>query len=79
MMYTLPEIYNVEDRLCSVDEDEIVMCEEETIRKHDFPCDETVKELCYLLLQETNSRFPSDAKEAVLTYQELRRQIRALL
>lgn len=79
MMYTLPELYNVEDRLCFVDENEIVMCEEETVKKVDFPCDETVKKLCYLLLEENDLYFPTDANEAVFIYQELRRQIRALL
>ena len=79
MMYTLPELYNAEDRLCLVDEDEIVMCEEETVRKPEFPYDETVKEICYILLEENNMAFPKDAKEALITYQELRVKLRALL
>lgn len=79
MMYTLPELYNVDDRLCPVDEDEIVMCEEESVGKPDFPCDKTIKELCLLLLEENNLDFPRDAKEAKFVYKELRRKIRVLL
>jgi hypothetical protein len=75
MMYTIPELYNADDCLCAVDEDEIDMCAEETIPKSALPCDETVKELCYLIMEEDCIDKPDDVFEARDLYLYLRRVI----
>ena len=51
MLYNLPELYNKEHCLCYVDEREIDVCAEETTPKLDIPCDETVRDLCMLLME----------------------------
>ena len=79
MMYTLPELYNAEDRLCHVPHEDIAVCEEETLPKANIPCDETVKELCTILMTENNLKLPTDAKEAVELYKQLRDNILSIL
>ena len=75
MMYTLPELYGFENQLCSVDAHEVQLCEEEKTPKPDHPCDETVKEICYDIMEETGDVMPEDAVRARELYLSLREAI----
>lgn len=75
MMYTLPELYGYENQLCPVDSHEVLLCEEETTPKPEHPCDETVKELCYDIMEEAGDAMPEDADCARELYLSLREAI----
>lgn len=75
MMYTLPELYGYENQLCPVDSYEVLLCEEETTPKPEHPCDETVKELCYDIMEEAGDAMPEDADCARELYLSLREAI----
>ncbi|KAL5016204.1 hypothetical protein ScPMuIL_005793 [Solemya velum] len=75
MMYTLPELYNVDDRLCPVDKDEIEVCSEETLPKVGLPCDETVKSLCKIIMEESRLQTPDTIQEGRQLYLRLRGNI----
>lgn len=82
MMYSLPELYNVDNRLCPVDEDDIQVCREETIPRQNIPCDETVKDLCVLIMEEyhlSSQSDDSDVASAKQLYLRLRDVVRSVL
>ncbi|KAJ8303145.1 hypothetical protein KUTeg_019541 [Tegillarca granosa] len=79
MLYTLPELYDKQQCLCNVDEREIEICAEETTPKQYYPCDETVRDLCLLLMEENEFEFPKDAENAKKLYIRLRELILSLL
>ena len=65
--------------LCHVDENEILLCEEETTPRQHIPCDITVWELCNIIIDESGLRKPLDSKEAKELYIQLRDTIRTNL
>ena len=75
VLYNLPQLYGAEDRLCYVDSNEIVICEQETTPKPRTPCDDTVRELCYIFMTESHVSKPDDTAEARQLYIELRRKM----
>lgn len=75
MLYTLPELYGYENQLCTVNAHEVLLCEEETTPRPEHPCDETVKELCYDIMNETSNIMPEDAGSAKDLYLSLRTAI----
>lgn len=75
LMYTLPDMYGAEDRLKTVDMDELALCREECTPKSQYPCDETVFDLCCLLMQEKGWDAPTDAFSAAELYTLLRNEI----
>ena len=79
MLYTIPELYNKRHCLCEVDEREVDVCLEETTPKSAYPCDDTVRDLCLLLMQENGFLFPTNVEEAKTLYIRLREIILALL
>ena len=60
VMYSFPELHSAEDRLKPVSMEEVTVCMEECIPKGEFPCDETVFELCCLLMEENGWDAPAD-------------------
>ncbi|XP_034530357.1 uncharacterized protein LOC117805873 [Notolabrus celidotus] len=72
LMYTVPQAYSAEDKLKTVELEEVAVCKEECTPKSQFPCDETVFELCLLLMQENGWEIPSDAFDAAELYISLR-------
>ncbi|XP_035990558.1 uncharacterized protein LOC118562959 [Fundulus heteroclitus] len=72
LMYTVPQEYDAEDCLKTVDMEEVAVCKEECTPKSQFPCDETVFELCLLLMQENEWEAPTDAYNAAELYTSLR-------
>lgn len=75
VMYSFPELHSVQDKLKSVDMDEVTACAEECTPKGQFPCDETVFELCCLLMEENEWHAPADPLSAADLYISLRREI----
>ncbi len=79
MMYCLPELFNMENRLCAVHPEEVSFCEEETVPKQEIPCDDTVRELCCAIMEDSGLEMPTDASEGLELYKILRREIQLLL
>lgn len=75
LMYTVPSLYDAEDGLKPVDNQELVVCREECTPKSQIPCDETVYDLSVLLMQENHWSNPTDAFEAAELYTLLREVI----
>lgn len=61
MMYTLPDMCCAEDNLKTIDMDELALCSEDCAPKSQYPCDETVLDICCLLMQERGWDAPTDA------------------
>lgn len=76
-MYTVPQIYHVEDHLCPVDDNKVMVCAEETVKKKLTCADITVFDLCVLLMEEHNWSKPTDSIEAMHLYIQLRQIIRS--
>ncbi|XP_047242593.1 uncharacterized protein LOC124881124 isoform X1 [Girardinichthys multiradiatus] len=75
VMYSFPELHRAEDRLKPVFMDEINVCMEECTPKGQYPCDETVFELCCLLMVENEWNAPRDPLVAADLYIRLREKI----
>ena len=75
MMFTSPELYDTRDYICPVDSAELRLCLDECVEKPVIPCDETVFELCCIIMEENNWEFPCCADEAVNLYKNLRQQL----
>lgn len=75
LMFSMPQLYGGEDKLQPVLEEEIVVCKEECTPKGQYPCDETVFELCTLLMDENDWDVPLDAYAAAELYSLLRYEI----
>lgn len=75
LMYSFPELHNAEDRLKPIYIEELTVCMEECTPKGQFPCDETVFELCCLLMVENEWDAPVDPLAAADLYIRLREEI----
>jgi hypothetical protein len=75
-MYTIPELYQAEDHLCPADETEIMICAEETVPKTLTCADDTLFDLCMMLMEENRLLKPNDSNEARHLYVRLRELIR---
>ena len=78
MMYMQPELFGAEGRLCPVSDMEVRHCEEETIPKG-YPCDETVYELCNIVMEENMWETPSNMEEGQTLYENLRGMLKQML
>ncbi|XP_046569551.1 uncharacterized protein LOC124277874 [Haliotis rubra] len=74
MMYNCPGVYGTHTFLCDVAQETVGLCSEETTPKG-LPCDETVYELCTLLIEENGKQKATSAEEAVILYQFLREEV----
>ena len=80
MLYTCPRLYNAEDCLQQVNQRKVQLCEAMCRQKGDIPCsDETVFELCCIIMHENNYIPPTNAEEAKHLYTSLRQNIYANL
>lgn len=75
LMYSMPQLYAAEDKLQGVLPEEVAVCKEECTSKGQFPCDETLFELCILLMAENVWSPPMDAYSATELYSLLRNEI----
>ena len=62
-MYNLPQLYGAIDRLCHLEEKEIIICDEETTSKQ-LCANTCLSELCKLLMEESQMNDPTTAAEA---------------
>lgn len=74
-MYNFPHLYDAENHLCRVTDVQINICMEECTPKGPYPCDETIYELCSLLMEEAMLDKPGDPEEATELYNFLRNRI----
>ncbi|XP_035985476.1 uncharacterized protein LOC118558974 [Fundulus heteroclitus] len=75
VMYSFPELHRAQDRLKPIVADEITVCMEECRPKGQYPCDETIFELCCLLMVENDWDAPRDPLVAADLYIKLREEI----
>lgn len=79
IMYSMPYLYGVTDHICHVENNQIQICEAETVPKSTILCDETVFELCTIILDEMQWEMPSNASDMCDMYIALRTEIRNYL
>jgi hypothetical protein len=75
-MYTIPQLYQAEDHLCPVDDNKIRICADESVRKTLTCSDDTIFELCTILMKDNNLSKAQDVNEAKTLYIRLRQLIR---
>lgn len=75
IMYTVPELYDTEDYLCDVSEQDIISCEEDCLHRSDIACDEDVHTLCTYIMAENNLTVSVDAYMAIDLYLTLREKL----
>ncbi|XP_032365456.1 uncharacterized protein LOC116680989 [Etheostoma spectabile] len=79
VMYSFPELHSAEDRLKPIAMEEVTLCMEECTPKGQFPCNETVFELCCLLMEEKGWDAPADPLAAADLYIMLREEIQKMI
>jgi len=75
-MYHLPTLYGRQNEVCIVDEQKVNECAAECLYKQ-HACDETVYELCTILMNENNMVAPKRSAEGISLYKSLRTMIKA--
>ncbi|KAL4009749.1 hypothetical protein ACER0C_003601 [Sarotherodon galilaeus] len=75
VMYSFPELHSTEDRLKPISMEETTVCMEECSPKCQHPCDETVFELCCLLMVENEWDVSGDPLGAADLYIKLREEV----
>ncbi|KAG1930743.1 hypothetical protein F2P79_022072 [Pimephales promelas] len=78
IMYMAPHLYGSDDYLFQCNSLDVQNCQEEC-HMLTYPCDETVFELCCLLMEELHLLPPEDAEEGRNLYIILRREILNLM
>lgn len=79
IMFTCPELYNTIDYLCAADGVKLECCRQQCLAKTVVPCDDTVFELCCIIMQDSGWDFPYSAREGIDLYINLHREILSLL
>jgi len=76
LLYSIPELHKVEDRLIAVNRDDACECETGCVYKDKYPCNPDIFEISCILMEENNWVPPSNGYEAARLYKNLRNQIR---
>ena len=76
MMYNLPELFGAQKQSCRIPETYLRVCADECEPNKHFPCDETVFELCLIIMDEIFKAAPKNVDEAISLYKFLRYTIR---
>lgn len=76
LRYSLPQLYNAQDHTCTVEHGEVEICENQTSPGMLTCSDETVGELCEILMEENALSEPFTATEAKELYIQLRQIIK---
>lgn len=74
-MYACPQMYGSQDYLCEVPQDKVNICLTECTPKSEFTCEQTMFELCCLIMSENNLERPNSAEDGVRLYGFLREEI----
>ncbi|XP_063076248.1 uncharacterized protein LOC134466278 isoform X1 [Engraulis encrasicolus] len=72
LMYTLPHLFGGQDYLKQVPQEAVEACKEECQQRGPCPCDETVFDMCCLIMAENFLHSPTTADEAIELYLFLR-------
>lgn len=75
LMYTLPHLFGGENYLQEVSEQAVTACKDECLQRGPYPCEETVFELCCLIMTDNFLYPPTSADEAIELYLFLRASI----
>ncbi|KAJ8314828.1 hypothetical protein KUTeg_006978, partial [Tegillarca granosa] len=78
LLYNAPEMFGGNDKLCHLNADDYEICKEETVDLPDIPCDDTVYELCCLLMEEGGWDLPLNTQDGIELYMNLRNSIRSI-
>lgn len=54
LLYSLPELHEIEDRLIAVNQDDVRECETGCVYKKSYPCDRDIFEISCILMEENN-------------------------
>lgn len=73
-MFNLPHLWNSESYLFDLQDEDISVCKDECVFVSELVCDETIFELCHILIEENNLvvKNANDAYDAVNLYIELK-------
>ena len=72
VMYNLPSLFQTQDYLCPVSDNEVTACAEECLFRESIPCEHDMYELCTITARELGLHHPLHTGEALDTYVQLR-------
>lgn len=72
LMYTIPHLFGGQDHLKEVSRGAVEACKEECQQRGPHPCDETVFNMCCLIMTENFLHSPTTPDEAIELYLFLR-------
>ena len=75
LLYSLPELYGMEDQIVEVNMDEVYECKVECTYKGHYPCDCDIFEVSCILMDENGWQTPKNGYEAAQLYINLRNQL----
>lgn len=78
IMYMAPHLYGSADHIFRCDPADVQNCQEECVTPT-HPCDDTVFELCCLIMDELHLNVPDDAESGRTLYISLRQEILSVL
>lgn len=76
LLYTIPEYYGKQNCLCVTERADVRICDEEIMALPQSTCEDTVYDLCLLLMEDNNWIYPTNAEDGIELYLNLRRTIR---
>ncbi|KAF6736987.1 hypothetical protein FQA47_004449 [Oryzias melastigma] len=78
-MHLIPELYDTEDYLSQVSEEDLARCEDDCVHRSDIACDGDVFTLCTHIMAQNNLNVPVDAYTAIDLYLFLRGELIRML
>lgn len=79
LMHSIPQLFGSTDHLKAVHPQQVQLCREECLPRGPFPCEETVFDICCLIMSENHLHPPTTAEEVMELYLFLRAHIYTLL
>ena len=79
VMFSVPELYDSENYMCLIDEEEFQLCQTNALYRDGMASDEDVYNLCIYIMAEQSLHMAKDAYEALDLYLELRQHINDIL
>ena len=79
IMFSIPELYSVQNYICAVNEGEVQICSEDTLQRSGYSCDEDIYDTCIDLMAQHGLNFGGDVYKKIDLYLELRRLIQNIV
>lgn len=79
VMYNIPQLFGSTNHLKAVNPQQVELCRQECLPRGPLPCDQTVFDICCLIMSENHLHPPTTAEEAVELYLYLRASIHTML